>query len=48
LTVSIDGSPVDYERILSAYATPDAVFATTYDELKDLTNASPLTLRVQS
>ncbi len=44
LRVFIDDSLSSYERIWSACGTPNAVFATTYDELRQLTNATALTL----
>ena len=46
LRVFIDDSLAPYERIWSACGTPNAVFATTFVGLQELTNATPLTLRV--
>ena len=45
LRVFIDDSLSNFERIWSACGTPNAVFATTFAELRALTNATPLTLR---
>jgi prolyl-tRNA editing enzyme YbaK/EbsC (Cys-tRNA(Pro) deacylase) len=45
LRVFIDDSLADHDEIWSACGTPNAVFATTYDELRELTNAVALTLR---
>jgi prolyl-tRNA editing enzyme YbaK/EbsC (Cys-tRNA(Pro) deacylase) len=44
LRVFIDDSLEHFERIWSACGTPNAVFATTYDELRSLTNATAITL----
>lgn len=44
LRVFIDDSLADYGEVWSACGTPNAVFATTYDELRELTNAVALTL----
>jgi prolyl-tRNA editing enzyme YbaK/EbsC (Cys-tRNA(Pro) deacylase) len=44
LRVFVDDSLANYERVWSACGTPNAVFATTYDELIRLTNATPVTL----
>jgi prolyl-tRNA editing enzyme YbaK/EbsC (Cys-tRNA(Pro) deacylase) len=44
LRVFIDDSLAHYDEIWSACGTPNAVFATTYDELRALTNAVALTL----
>ncbi len=44
LRVFIDDSLANYERVWAACGTPNAVFATSYDELIDLTNATPVTL----
>lgn len=44
LRVFIDSSLADYEQVWSACGTPNAVFATTFDELVVLTNATPVTL----
>jgi prolyl-tRNA editing enzyme YbaK/EbsC (Cys-tRNA(Pro) deacylase) len=44
LRVFVDDSLAAYERVWSACGTPNAVFATTYDELISLTNATPVTL----
>jgi prolyl-tRNA editing enzyme YbaK/EbsC (Cys-tRNA(Pro) deacylase) len=44
LRVYIDDSLADFERVWAACGTPNAVFATTYEELRDLTNAFALTL----
>ena len=44
LRVFIDDSLAAYERVWAACGTPNAVFATTYDELIDLTHATPVTL----
>ena len=46
LRVFIDDSLAQNERIWSACGTPNAVFATTFVELQELTNATALTLRV--
>ncbi|MBW4077225.1 MAG: YbaK/EbsC family protein [Acidobacteria bacterium] len=45
LRVFIDDTLATYARVWSACGTPNAVFATTYDELRHLTNATPLSLR---
>jgi prolyl-tRNA editing enzyme YbaK/EbsC (Cys-tRNA(Pro) deacylase) len=45
LRVFIDDSLADYERVWSACGTPNAVFATTFDELRSLTGATTITLR---
>ncbi len=44
LRVFIDDALARYERIWAACGTPNAVFATTYDELRVLTNAITLHL----
>ena len=44
LRVFIDDSLANYDEIWSACGTPNAVFATTYDELRGLTKAVALTL----
>jgi len=44
LRVFIDDALAQYERVWSACGTPNAVFATTYDELRTLTNATTLRL----
>lgn len=44
LRVFIDDTLGGYARVWSACGTPNAVFATTYDELVRLTEATPLTL----
>jgi prolyl-tRNA editing enzyme YbaK/EbsC (Cys-tRNA(Pro) deacylase) len=44
LRVFIDDSLATYDEIWSACGTPNAVFATTYEELRQLTNAVALTL----
>ena len=44
LRVFIDNSLSGYEEIWSACGTPNAVFATTYNELRDMTGAQPVTL----
>ncbi len=44
LQVYIDDSLADFEVIWSACGTPNAVFATTYDELCRLTGATAVTL----
>jgi prolyl-tRNA editing enzyme YbaK/EbsC (Cys-tRNA(Pro) deacylase) len=44
LRVFIDDSLGDFNEIWSACGTPNAVFATTYDELRELTGATPVTL----
>jgi len=46
LRVFIDDSLAAYEQVWSACGTPNAVFATTFDELTTLTNATALTLEV--
>jgi prolyl-tRNA editing enzyme YbaK/EbsC (Cys-tRNA(Pro) deacylase) len=43
--VYIDDSLAQYERIWSACGTPNAVFATSFDELRTLTGATVLTLQ---
>ncbi|MHB1088262.1 MAG: YbaK/EbsC family protein [Acidimicrobiales bacterium] len=45
LRVFIDDALKDFERVWSACGTPNAVFATTYEELRRLTGATPLSLR---
>ncbi len=45
LPVYIDDSLAQYERIWSACGTPNAVFATSFDELRTLTGATVLTLQ---
>ncbi len=45
LRVFIDDSLADYDEIWSACGTPNAVFATTFDELRELTHAVAVTLR---
>jgi prolyl-tRNA editing enzyme YbaK/EbsC (Cys-tRNA(Pro) deacylase) len=44
LRVFIDDSLENYERVWSACGTPNSVFATTYDELRALTNATTVHL----
>jgi prolyl-tRNA editing enzyme YbaK/EbsC (Cys-tRNA(Pro) deacylase) len=44
LRVFIDDSLVRFDRIWAACGTPNAVFATTFDEVRDLTGATVLTL----
>jgi len=44
LRVFIDDSLADFDVIWSACGTPNAVFATTYDELRRLTGATSVTL----
>ena len=44
LRVFIDDSLASYEQVWAACGTPNAVFATTYEELGRLTGAVPLTL----
>jgi prolyl-tRNA editing enzyme YbaK/EbsC (Cys-tRNA(Pro) deacylase) len=44
LCVFIDDSLAGYEQVWSACGTPNAVFATTFDELVALTGATPITL----
>ncbi len=46
LRVFIDDSLATYGRVWSACGTPNAVFATTFDELQSLTDATALSLRV--
>ncbi len=48
LRVFIDVSLQTYEQIWAACGTPHAVFATTYNELRSLTGATPLTLRASN
>jgi len=48
LRVFIDDTLAHYERIWAACGTPNAVFATTFDELQSLTDATALTLSDQS
>jgi prolyl-tRNA editing enzyme YbaK/EbsC (Cys-tRNA(Pro) deacylase) len=45
LRVFIDDSLEAYDVIWSACGTPNAVFATSFEELKTLTNARPVSLR---
>ena len=45
LRTFIDDSLANYERLWAACGTPNAVFATTYDELRSLTDATPVALR---
>ena len=45
LRVFIDDSLAQYERIWAACGTPNAVFATTFVELRTLTDATTLSLR---
>ena len=47
LRVYIDDSLARYERIWSACGTPNAVFATTYEELSALTNAEAIMLQAR-
>jgi prolyl-tRNA editing enzyme YbaK/EbsC (Cys-tRNA(Pro) deacylase) len=44
LRVFIDDSLANFEQVWAACGTPNAVFATTYDELVRLTGATPVTL----
>jgi prolyl-tRNA editing enzyme YbaK/EbsC (Cys-tRNA(Pro) deacylase) len=44
LRVFIDDSLLRYDQVWAACGTPNAVFATTYDELRALTNATELHL----
>jgi prolyl-tRNA editing enzyme YbaK/EbsC (Cys-tRNA(Pro) deacylase) len=44
LRVFIDDSLLRYDQVWAACGTPNAVFATTYDELLALTNATTLHL----
>ncbi len=48
LRVFIDDSLAQYDLVWSACGTPNAAFATTYDELRDLTGAIPISLRPSS
>lgn len=41
----IDNSLSRFERVWAACGTPNAVFATSYDELRSLTDATPISLR---
>jgi len=45
LPVFIDTALAEYEAVWAACGTPNAVFATTYDELISLTGATPVVLR---
>jgi prolyl-tRNA editing enzyme YbaK/EbsC (Cys-tRNA(Pro) deacylase) len=45
LRVFIDDSLSEFDRVWSACGTPNAVFATTFAELRTLTNATALNLR---
>ena len=45
LRVFIDETLAEFDRVWSACGTPNAVFATTYDELRRLTGATSLSLR---
>jgi prolyl-tRNA editing enzyme YbaK/EbsC (Cys-tRNA(Pro) deacylase) len=45
LRVFLDDELLHYQRIWSACGTPNAVFATTFNELQSLTGATVLTLR---
>lgn len=47
LRVYIDDSLARYERIWAACGTPNAVFATTYEELSALTNAEAIMLQAR-
>ncbi len=44
LRVFIDDALAQFSRVWSACGTPNAVFATTFDELRRLTGAVPLSL----
>ena len=44
LRVFIDVALSDFHEIWSACGTPNAVFATTFDELRELTGATPIVL----
>jgi prolyl-tRNA editing enzyme YbaK/EbsC (Cys-tRNA(Pro) deacylase) len=44
LRVFIDDSLANYEQLWAACGTPNAVFATDYEELVALINATPITL----
>lgn len=44
LRVFIDDSLASYQQVWAACGTPNAVFATTYDELRGLTGAVPVAL----
>jgi prolyl-tRNA editing enzyme YbaK/EbsC (Cys-tRNA(Pro) deacylase) len=46
MSVYIDDSLADYPEVWAACGTPNAVFATSYAQLIDLTNAQPVTLRM--
>lgn len=41
----IDNSLARFEQLWAACGTPNAVFATTYEELRSLTSATPISLR---
>lgn len=45
LRVFIDETLAEFDQVWSACGTPNAVFATTYGELRRLTGATPLALR---
>jgi prolyl-tRNA editing enzyme YbaK/EbsC (Cys-tRNA(Pro) deacylase) len=44
LRVFLDESLAKYDRLWAACGTPNCVFATTYDELRHLTGATPIPL----
>jgi prolyl-tRNA editing enzyme YbaK/EbsC (Cys-tRNA(Pro) deacylase) len=46
LRVFIDDALSRYQRVWAACGTPNAVFATSYDELRTLTNATALSLHI--
>jgi prolyl-tRNA editing enzyme YbaK/EbsC (Cys-tRNA(Pro) deacylase) len=46
LRVFIDDALDRFERVWAACGTPNAVFATSFDELRQLTGATSITLRV--
>jgi prolyl-tRNA editing enzyme YbaK/EbsC (Cys-tRNA(Pro) deacylase) len=48
LRVFLDDSLASFDEIWAACGTPHAVFATTYNELRELTNALPVTLHPPS
>ncbi len=48
LRVYIDDYLARFSQVWSACGTPNAVFATTYDELIQLTGAQPITLEVRA
>lgn len=48
LRVFLDETLAKYDRLWAACGTPNCVFATTYDELRNLTGATPIPLHPPS